>query len=472
MAQTQPTRAFIPFTCGHLHIRYAGSGPPLILLHECPRSSLSVLPLLEQLSSHYCCIALDTPGYGDSDPIVASPGTATIEDFVGALRQLLDRLQLEQVYLYGIHTGAAIAAEFGRHHPARVKHLFLDAPPAFTAPEQQSMLTHYLTPIVPERDGSHLNAVWTRVLDQQTYFPFYDRRPQTRLTAVRRDLEFVHRTAMGFLAAGDDYPTAYRAAILYPMAGVLSELADIPFTLFGRHDDLLVAHMQRLPVAGTVLQGLQDIARLMRQPLANNRLATVTAAELTSRQCARRRYLKLSTTSVYIEMPAQFNGRMTLRSPFINRGAASDAATASAAIDLPGFGLSDLNLAMPTDTETCQQLFLNTATAAAKALGANLAPVSPGTDWLRLLLSQLGILPDDWNIDGSINSRHTSRLPLPNLRLDWSGAHLLAAWTAARDIAESLSTDTDDAPTTLRTTGQIFQYLIRSRETVTNFCKL
>ncbi len=59
------------------HYRRCGSGPAVVLLHESPRSSVALLPLIE-LGDGLTIFALDTPGYGGSDPPLTRPEIATM----------------------------------------------------------------------------------------------------------------------------------------------------------------------------------------------------------------------------------------------------------------------------------------------------------------------------------------------------------------------------------------------------------
>ncbi|MGA1498552.1 MAG: alpha/beta fold hydrolase, partial [Steroidobacteraceae bacterium] len=109
---TQPVgREFISlpqsrFGPRQVHVRRAGRGPAVLLLHQSPLSSRAVLPLLGRLSAAHNCIAPDTPGYGLSDPL---PAGVDMEGLAAAVIELADTLGLEQFALYGFHTGAMIA---------------------------------------------------------------------------------------------------------------------------------------------------------------------------------------------------------------------------------------------------------------------------------------------------------------------------------------------------------------------------
>lgn len=44
-----------------VHYRQAGSGPPLLMIHQSPRNSGEYAALMERWAAHFTCIAPDTP---------------------------------------------------------------------------------------------------------------------------------------------------------------------------------------------------------------------------------------------------------------------------------------------------------------------------------------------------------------------------------------------------------------------------
>jgi hypothetical protein len=114
-----------------VHLRYAGSGPPVVLLHDSPRSSRLHEPLLAALSDRFTVIALDTPGYGNSTPL-AGDAPLRIADFADALADTLQALGLRGLpgvrlpYQFQDRAGVRLPAsgsgqpgDHGRPEPAR-----------------------------------------------------------------------------------------------------------------------------------------------------------------------------------------------------------------------------------------------------------------------------------------------------------------------------------------------------------------
>jgi len=226
------------------HYRRCGKGPAIVLLHESPRSSVALLPLIEKLGDGFTIFALDTPGYGGSDPLPhARP---EIEDYADALADTFDALGLTRAPVYGTHTGALIAFEFARRHRARCAIAVLDGFPVFTPNEREQFLASYLPPFRPDAQGAHLAWLWSRVRDQFRFFPWNYRGDDARLTIPFPPAERLDLVAMDFLAAGDGYRVGYAAAFRHDTPAALAAL-DVPIIAAARGDDLLFGHLDRMP---------------------------------------------------------------------------------------------------------------------------------------------------------------------------------------------------------------------------------
>lgn len=236
-------RGFIPHAHGALHVRWAGEGPPLAALHESPRSSISLLPLLDGLREHRTVIAFDTPGYGHSDPLphdVPEPA-----DYVAVFDEVLSHLGLNQASLYATHTGAALAAGLALAKPDRVGSMILDGFGAFDEQERQDFLGSYLSPFEPAWDGSHVAYLWSRCKDLFTWFPCHQRHPAKRLAFDPPSHERVHDTVLGFLMSGSGYSKGYRCAGLLDAQQAAAALR-VPTTVTARPNDLIRSHLDRL----------------------------------------------------------------------------------------------------------------------------------------------------------------------------------------------------------------------------------
>ena len=115
-----------------LHVREAGSGLPLVLLHAFPLSSAMWLEQRNDLSDVCRVITPDLRGFGGSQLGWDEPSLDHMADDVAGL---LDRMDLPEVVLGGLSMGGYVAMAFLRLHPGRVRALLLADTKAGADPE-------------------------------------------------------------------------------------------------------------------------------------------------------------------------------------------------------------------------------------------------------------------------------------------------------------------------------------------------
>ncbi|HKW44602.1 MAG TPA: alpha/beta hydrolase [Candidatus Eremiobacteraceae bacterium] len=110
---------------GDLKIAYAdaGSGDPIVFLHGVGATKKCWAMQVRSLSRKYRCIALDYRGYGDSD--IPPPGSISRETFALDVAAVMDTTEIEKAVLCGNSLGGAVALEFYKQFPKRVKALVL-----------------------------------------------------------------------------------------------------------------------------------------------------------------------------------------------------------------------------------------------------------------------------------------------------------------------------------------------------------
>jgi pimeloyl-ACP methyl ester carboxylesterase len=109
-----------------LSVVEAGTGAPLIALHGLGGTKASFLPTIAALNEDFRVVAMDLPGFGDSDKPVGAAYDARF--FADAAIGLLDALGLERASFVGNSLGGRVALELGLRHRDRVDRLVLLAP--------------------------------------------------------------------------------------------------------------------------------------------------------------------------------------------------------------------------------------------------------------------------------------------------------------------------------------------------------
>lgn len=245
------TRHYVEVQGRRVHYRRSGDGPPIVMLHESPRSSNAMLLLMAYAPRGVTMLAFDTPGCGDSDPLPLARPEA--DDYGDALARTLELLGIDRCVVYGTHTGAAIAMALAVRHPQKVARLVIDGLGVFDGVERAQIMDSYLPPFLPQVDGTHLAWLWSRVRDQFLFFPWNHRGTGTRLWRALPEPAVLQQVALDLLRAGDNYRAPYAAAFRYRPIEWLAHLS-MPVFIGARGDDMLLPHLARL---GTVPSNIQ-----------------------------------------------------------------------------------------------------------------------------------------------------------------------------------------------------------------------
>jgi pimeloyl-ACP methyl ester carboxylesterase len=247
---------------GCLSTLEAGVGPPVVMLHGLGATKVSFLPTVAALAGARRMIAVDLPGFGDSDkPLAASYDPRFFARWIVAL---LDELGLERTDVVGHSLGGRAALEVGFAYPERVDRLVLMTPSLAWLRERRW-------------------APWLRLVRPE--LGLLQPAPRAITDPIVRSL-IPGATGDGWAAAGADeflrtYLTARGRAAFYAAARQiyledpekfwrrLAQLAPDSLFIWGRRDPLVprgfVRHVQRaVPAAGHVELDCGHIPQLER----------------------------------------------------------------------------------------------------------------------------------------------------------------------------------------------------------------
>lgn len=238
------TRHFVEIGSRRVHYRRCGSGPAVLMIHQSPRSSAEYEPLMRAWGEYFTCIAPDTPGFGQSDPL---PGNAdNIEDFADAIVALVDRLGIGPVAAYGFHSGGIILVTAVKRHPGQFRALAVGGYAIWTAEEMALFGEHYLPAFTPSAYGEHLTWLWNRMLEQSWFFPWFDVRQEARLTVAHADIGRVDQAVREMLDSGNAYRAGYGAVLRAPRDIPGPESITPPVLITAYDGDPLQTHIDRL----------------------------------------------------------------------------------------------------------------------------------------------------------------------------------------------------------------------------------
>ncbi|AVO55283.1 alpha/beta fold hydrolase [Ectopseudomonas mendocina] len=122
----------------NIHYYEGGSanGETLVLLHGFAADKDNWLRFSRHLTDGYRVIALDLPGFGESDRPAGSYDVGTQAE---RLADILDALGIEQAHLLGNSMGGHIAALFAARYPDRVRSLALFANAGIDTPNKSEL---------------------------------------------------------------------------------------------------------------------------------------------------------------------------------------------------------------------------------------------------------------------------------------------------------------------------------------------
>jgi pimeloyl-ACP methyl ester carboxylesterase len=214
------SRHFIAVPQGTLHYAQAGSGDPILLLHQTPRSWNEFREVLPLLGTGRRAIAMDTIGFGDSSAL--PPGGDSIEAWGDAALAMLDALDIEQAHVVGHHTGATIATHLAASAPERTRSVVLssltfDGAEVRTGRREGRAIVDDVDRCA---DGSHLLELWQK---RAAFYP-----PD--------DVDLLEQYMIDALKAGPRAAEGHRVVARFDLQAALSHIR-CPVLLIGATKD-------------------------------------------------------------------------------------------------------------------------------------------------------------------------------------------------------------------------------------------
>jgi pimeloyl-ACP methyl ester carboxylesterase len=116
----------VPTRAGSISILSAGTGDPVICVHGLGGTKASFLPTVAALAETHRVIAMDLPGFGESDKPMLAPYDAPY--FTRAVVGLMDALDIPRAHVAGNSMGGRVALELGLRERDRLGGIVLLSP--------------------------------------------------------------------------------------------------------------------------------------------------------------------------------------------------------------------------------------------------------------------------------------------------------------------------------------------------------
>ncbi len=120
-----------------LYYEEAGSGQPLVFVHEFLGEYRAWEPQLRHFSRKYRCVAYNARGYPPSD-VPESPDDYSFEHQRTDLKAVLDALKIDRAHIVGLSMGAFATFYFGMKWPERARSLTLAGIGSGSMPESRA----------------------------------------------------------------------------------------------------------------------------------------------------------------------------------------------------------------------------------------------------------------------------------------------------------------------------------------------
>jgi len=218
-------RAYVDGRFGQVHYRIAApekpAAVPLICCHLTPNSGRIYSQFIAEMGKDRIAVALDTPGFGESD---LPPAPPAIPDYAAVVGELADHLGFEQFDVMGYHTGSRTCVELAQQRPAQVRRLVLVSAPVYSDEEMQLQRRDLSNPDVwaLPPDGASFAAEWAGYV---------------RWADPGAPLGFVQRQIAEGLHAGRTAWWGYDAAFAFRYAEELPKIEQ-PVLILCPQDDL------------------------------------------------------------------------------------------------------------------------------------------------------------------------------------------------------------------------------------------
>lgn len=209
----------------------AGKGKALVLIHGLGGNASHWKRNMEQLSGDYRCIAIDLPGYGNSDPVNRTEAATQLDFYAETVAAVLKKLAIPTAVVMGHSMGGQVAMVLALKHPLLVEKLVLIAPAGletFTDAEANLLMTYATADFYENQDNAAILKSY-----QSNFFSM----PEQAQQLVRERIAL--KQCPGFKVYCRQIPMGIKGMLYRPVKDRLKELTQPVLVLFGEQDALI-----------------------------------------------------------------------------------------------------------------------------------------------------------------------------------------------------------------------------------------
>ncbi len=249
-------RHYIDGPDGQIHTYQWGddtSQPPIVCLSPSPFSGKAYITLAPLLAEKRRVIAVDYPGYGNSDACAHAPD---ISDYAAAVSAVIKQASDSQTAdLLGFHSGCLVAVDASLNHAPQVRNLVLVDVPFFSPDKQAELLIKMGASVDLSSELTMLTKPWTfcvagkleHIPLPRAYDMFVDH------IATGRNTNAAFNAAFRYPCAERFKQITHRTHVIASKAGLFDEsraTADvIPGAMLVEHTDITVAVLEKGAIA-------------------------------------------------------------------------------------------------------------------------------------------------------------------------------------------------------------------------------
>lgn len=242
-----------------MHFKDVGTGEvALVFLHYFGGSSNSWSKVIRELSQEFRCIAIDLPGFGDSQVVTK----LSVSDCADEVTQLIEVLALKKHVVIGHSMGGKIALSLASDKPFGLTSLILVAPSPptpepFTDKERTQLLNAYGNVFALEQQLNNVTAKPLQNIDLEN--------------SIKDNLRCSHASWNWWVEHGSREDISLRMSTVRIPVLVISGAADPKFPGSFLHDEFIKylphAYFEEIREAGHLLplEAPEAVAKLIRK---------------------------------------------------------------------------------------------------------------------------------------------------------------------------------------------------------------